>query len=243
MNASASGDGRARARDADHYGCLARGTSSWTTSVTLRSLRAALCLRPPMPAVTSMSGTSNRASVASNYEAGRSRCWRLSSSTSATLPPPDGMSTAGRPSTSGTCEPDELPHCNGSDPGPARKCSTTPSVTPHRPGPGGGHRRRRPAVVRRWLARELPRARTAHALGDLGGAGRTEVVTLVDHWLRGWPRPGLPPATYLNRHHGHPHWTPPRSAGRPCRTSRAGWRAGSVASPAGRPDRTRGRGR
>ncbi len=137
MNASASGDGRARARDADHYGCLARGTSSWTTSVTLRSLRAALCLRPPMPAVTSMSGTSNRASVASNYEAGRSRCWRLSSSTSATLPPPDGMSTAGRPSTSGTCEPDELPHCNGSDPGPARKCSTTPSVTPHRPGPGG----------------------------------------------------------------------------------------------------------
>src|SRR6266581_2403824 len=126
----------------------------------------------------------------------------------------------GRPSTSGTCEPDELPHCNGSDPGPARKCSTTPSVTPHRPGPGGGHRRRRPAVVRRWLARELPRARTAHALGDLGGAGRTEVVTLVDHWLRGWPRPGLPPATYLNRHHGHPHWTPPRSAGRPCRTSR-----------------------
>src|SRR6266704_2215670 len=102
VNASASGDGRARARDADHYGCLARGTSSWTTSVTLRSLRAALCLRPPMPAVTSMSGTSNRASVASNYEAGRSRCWRLSSSTSATLPPPDGMSTAGRPSTSGT---------------------------------------------------------------------------------------------------------------------------------------------
>jgi hypothetical protein len=130
-----------------------------------------------------------------------------------------------------------------SDPGPARKCSTTPSVTPPPP-----RARRWPPSTATCCGATVagPGAATSTNCSRSrrsGGAGRTEVVTLVDRWLRGWPRPGLPPATYLNRHHGHPHWTPPRSAGRPCRTSRAGWRAGSVASPAGRPDRTRGRGR
>jgi hypothetical protein len=42
---------------------------------------------------------------------------------------------------------------------------------PHRPGPGGVDRLGRPVVVGRWLARQLPRARAACAVGAWQGSG------------------------------------------------------------------------
>ena len=58
----------------------------------------------------------------------------------------------------------------------------------HRPGSVGLDPPRRPAVVRRRLARQLPRARAAGAVGAHRAAGRHRVAALIDRGFRGLAR-------------------------------------------------------
>jgi hypothetical protein len=114
------------------------------------------------------------------------------------------------------------PGCNDPAAGPTRRSCTTPSATPHRPGPGRLDHPRRPAVGRWWLAGQLPRARAHQAGRTWRGArqsrGRQPAGSRV-------PRHGQDPRALARAGRGPPHHRPPQPKQRAYNRLQAGLRA------------------